>query len=73
MMRETNNTTNKRYSTKLKDREYLIGGDGIKTGDITKWHNPNGELTHYTWRRYNKDGKKYHTKTFHTQGNGSGI
>ena len=57
-----------------KDREYLIYGDGIKTGEITKWHNPDGKLTHYTWRRYNKDGKKLITPhTFHTQGNGSGI
>ncbi len=57
-----------------KEREHLIYGDGIKTGDITKWHNPDGELTHFTWRRYNKDGKKLITPhTFHTKGNGSGI
>ena len=43
---------------KWKDREFLIYGDGIKTGDITKWHNPEGQLTHYTHRRYNKKGKK---------------
>ena len=57
-----------------KDREYLIYGDGIKTGNITKWHNPEGQLTHYTHRRYNKDGKKLITPhTFHSKGNGSGI
>ena len=43
--------------SRWKDREYLIYGDGIKTGEITKWHNPDGKLTHYTWRRYNKEGK----------------
>tara|TARA_R100000329_G_scaffold44956_1_gene42013 strand:+ start:1963 stop:4383 length:2421 start_codon:yes stop_codon:yes gene_type:complete len=54
--------------------EYRIYTGGTATGDITKWHNPEGQLTHYTYRRQDKSGKKMITPhTFHTNGNGAGI
>ena len=59
---------------KWKEREYLIFSHGKKTGEITEWHNPDGELTHYTWRRLNKDDEKIITPhTYWYNGNGSGV
>ena len=44
--------------TSWTKRENLIYLDGMRTGDITEWVNEEGNRTHFTWRKKDKDGNK---------------
>ena len=56
---------------KFEANDCRVYSHGIKTGDITEWKNLEGQLTHFTFRSINGDGKKYIIPfTFHTKING---
>ena len=44
--------------TSWTKRENLIYSDGTRTGDITEWVNEEGNRTHFTWKKIDRNGDK---------------